>query len=156
MREIKFRAWLALSDYDNDGNDKDYYGMATKISVHYDGSIGFSVEDGRHIFDGDIFERALDNGNIDEYEDWVLWEGPCELMQYTGLKDKNGVEIYEGDILSGSKYGYGVVVWKQYQYLLDYIDKTQYMKLDWLGMVVQDGCEVIGNIYENPELKVVL
>lgn len=74
------------------------------------------------------------------------------LLQYTGTKDKNGTEIYEGDIITHSNDGMkGVVVWNpaSYCYSIDSLDGKEY---------VADLCdydfepEVIGNIYQNPEL----
>jgi uncharacterized phage protein (TIGR01671 family) len=66
-----------------------------------------------------------------------------ELMQFTGLKDKNGKEIYEGDIVLEKEYLYDVSFGKIFdpdrdEYTYGYFDYT-------------DG-EVIGNIHENPEL----
>ena len=66
------------------------------------------------------------------------------LMQFTGLKDKNGKEIYEGDIVEYETFDtiIGVVEWCAGSYLLNgeemYLDKDIY--------------KIIGNIYENPEL----
>lgn len=84
-----------------------------------------------------------------------------EVMQYTGLKDKNGVEIYEGDIIN--RYGGGLlgdpakvissgpVVYYAPSYYID----VQTGPESWRGhyhMHNQSELEVIGNIHENPEL----
>lgn len=75
----------------------------------------------------------------------------CILMQYTGLKDKNGKEIYEGDILTLSNWtsnqyrkGNPITIYKVRIPGIFYEDCDEQ-----IGK--RDG-EVIGNIYENPEL----
>ena len=70
-----------------------------------------------------------------------------EVMQFCGLKDKNSAEIYEGDIFS-DQFGYARVVRFDFGAFYAYHDKEQTMVL--ASQVVTG--EVIGNIYENPEL----
>ena len=75
-----------------------------------------------------------------------------EAMQYTGLKDKNGVEIYEGDIISCTQQRFstnGIVtmhhgMWN-WQYKKGAVSLLYEANKKWEGTV-------IGNIYENPEL----
>ena len=80
--------------------------------------------------------------------------GNIEIMQYTGLKDKNGKEIYEGDIVTGIGEG-------SLQVVPFYGDVVVWLTSGWgvnnelagkvpLHMIY--GYEIIGNIYENPEL----
>lgn len=89
----------------------------------------------------------------------------CEYMQYTGLKDKNGKEIYEGDVIrcfshteedrEFDQIGINKIIYEEdftrfslEQEKLDYGESTFY----FCGIEPDFILKVIGNIYENPEL----
>lgn len=119
MRTIKFRAW--------DKKDQ---------MMYHDVQKGIEFDDGSYY----AFSSFLGLGNKDDYHEW-------EIMQFTGLTDKNGVEVYEGDILNHPLLGY---VDNQN---LKVIYRNVGFKLE-NGDNIGQGCifEVIGNIYENSEL----
>lgn len=139
QREIKFRAW-----------DKEHQTMVFAIplaTVNFYGGLD------------DFFKNTV-------------------VMQYTGLKDKNGKEIYEGDIVQGSGYDgtyYSSVIFRDCRVTIDCFRAVQvsnppdhtmsHDRVKTYGFITHwdpngyhtlktgwDDIEVIGNIYENPEL----
>ncbi len=92
-------------------------------------------------FDTQIYQVGEQFGHPSSC-DWIA-------QQYTGLNDKNGKEIYEGDIIHlkfGELNANLVVKWDKYMGL-------KYHNGGWTSMVhVDTHGEVIGNIFENPEL----
>ena len=106
-------------------------------------------------WDGERLRKVNTIGWVDGGVDFVTtprYSGPAEdfrLMQYTGLKDKNGVDIYEGDVIDycwHSDSGHRKII-KFCDYYLGYEPF-----LDDYSMPDDGTVEIIGNIYENPEL----
>ena len=130
QREIKFRAW----------DNKRKVWLDT-VEVFHDGSWMGSSGDSMCTISG-------------------YSEPECVLMQYTGLKDKNGKEIYEGDIVlevhRGESY-VGRVIWENggaTGWGLSIPHGPRQVSFFWLNSVAAKNkkYKVIGNIYENPEL----
>ena len=74
------------------------------------------------------------------------------LMQYTGLHDKNGKEIYEGDIVGDNKIKW-IVKWNKNRMGFSLYPTTEQL-YDEMPINVENklGFKILGNIYDNPEL----
>ena len=139
MREIKFRAWVTNSTFPKE-NFMCYEPYCSANNASQDIGLNYLLS------------------NPSELHQW----GATVLMQYTGLSDKNGVEIYEGDIVR-------VVYLKKDRKFMgvdgDYIAKVVYDEKLAMFVMISDGkiddcfetdakIEVIGNIYEGQTAEV--
>jgi uncharacterized phage protein (TIGR01671 family) len=126
-REIKFRAWVL----------PDEFGLIPEPYMAVQGE-----------------------PDLETLQSFMHHYGDCEnLMQFTGLLDKNGKEIYEGDIL---KYTYQDVMEIEGVGKCNYRVAFQDGAFGWMGNITNsffsfaaeplDNCEIIGNVFENPEL----
>ena len=123
-REIKFRGW-------NDKHNKWLYG-------YYANSQGFSI-----IIEENYEERTLEDVLVNKKT----------VDQYTGLKDKNGKEIYEGDIvIIGEKLKAKVVFYDGAFRMQDEFAPTTIDTVDMGCMMREYGVRIIGNVFSNPEL----
>ncbi len=129
MREIKFRAWVDTKDSYHKGM---YYGVEKSYDTlgEMTNTKGEEVEYYWQSFDSVLCEAK---------------DGELILMQYTGLKDKNGKEIYEGDLIRDSD-GIAEVKWAQSE--CGFI--AWYNQFNILNF--PKDCEVIGNVWENKDL----
>jgi len=76
-----------------------------------------------------------------------------KVMQFTGLTDKNGKEIYEGDIITGALPTKKSIIGWSKKFASFCIRTDGWMFEHWFGATCDpENCEVIGNIHENPEL----
>jgi len=128
MRELKFRTW-------------DGYEMSAPFSL-------LDLKPGI-LFGGDVDEE-LDIELPFPTQHHDLHDNELVFMQFTGLHDKNGKEIYEGDIILHDEIRFEVI-WSNGRFLLRHERK-------WLDderniwNIGESGMEVIGNRFENPEL----
>lgn len=98
----------------------------------------------------------ITGGETTEFQGLPKWHPDRHLIweQSTGLTDKNGKEIYEGDILEFTKDPVqAVVIWNQphAEFQIKWLDCKVEDSLSW-HLHDHGGAEVIGNIHENPEL----
>lgn len=131
QREIKFRFWDSVDNKMMDSSDID--------SSLYFPSFEPQLSIGRYLENGD-------------------WEQDLPIMQYTGFKDKNGKEIFEGDILSCKVWIDGKwedskepVIFRDGCFCLDWSFQKDGSYYEILSKEIE-GKSILGNIYENPEL----
>ena len=151
--------------------------MLYGITPYADGMIGIGYDELReavekankdwNLDDDGVYLRDEDNFDLIQSllpgEDWLWIESDqCEQLQFTGLKDKNSKDVYEGDIIkwpigynnfsSLTMYvGYNELGMRLYKRLpCDCCGGHKGGSIPSFGIFKK--CEVIGNIYENPEL----
>ena len=98
----------------------------------------------------DLEFRDNENYWITDLSDAINQPERYKVRQYTGLKDKYGVEIYEGDIVI-SQDGTGGLVYKHIVEWNEFYKRFEPMGEDEAHFN-RESCEIIGNRFENPEL----
>lgn len=129
MREIKFRYTIA------DKERKNFKSLIfTLEEIEYSGLDWIYKQ-----FEENFGSPCNHCGCFHDFDDWEI----IARDQYTGRKDINGKEIYDGDIIKGDDINNDVVVYKENKFILEPLgDDCIFWELS----------EVIGNIHENPEL----
>lgn len=125
MREIKFRIWV-----------KDRKEIFEVVLINYvSKKVTYILEKIGHLL-------SIRDAKFND----------IEFMQYSGLKDKNNKEIYEGDVLSnGNDEKPYKVIFENGSFRAEFEGDFEEYSFYLIDIVAQH-CEIVGNIYENPEL----
>lgn len=152
-REIKFRAWDSVHNR----------------MIYSDKHLGFRPFEDNNSFDNydfNISKKGVYCFAYDEYDDdfggGVCNETDLPIMQYVGLKDKNGVEVYENDIIdihqTVNGYNQFVIQYDNYKFSARYYNQKTKQILGWYQYDLDElfeinetekEIEVVGNIYKN-------
>jgi uncharacterized phage protein (TIGR01671 family) len=139
MRSIKFRAWDERRSLMLNGTKNPDFII-----------IGWSGEVFPMYTSSDITGEYYSNADL-QNEDF---QDDITLMQFTGLLDKNGVEIYEGDVVKAKRHNFEdyeicVIIYRPISFVFEVqSDKGNYIA----PRNYHQHFEVIGNIYEHPHL----
>lgn len=149
-REIKFRAYVPedeLMVYSDNCDEDDHFSVDSKVRF-------FCSQQVDDCYSGNHVQYDV----IKEQESHII-------MQFTGLKDKNGMEIYEGDIVGGYPNGTVSVRWcnesacfESFSIGTDFNDEGEPVEIEIKSLFsndlidCKDTWEVCGNIHQHPEL----
>lgn len=128
-REIKFRAWDSVHNR----------------MIYSDKHLGYMPFDDNCFcnYDFNISKKGVYCFAYDDYNDEITNETDLPIMMWTGLKDKNGKDVYEGDLLKSYYEKPGIIKWN---------DKLGAFQVKGIPSQTMKRChemKVIGNIYEN-------
>lgn len=119
---------------------------------------GKRIDNGEWIYGNYIYSKSEDENFILPQEGFNTKVRHDTIGQYTGLTDKNGTKIFEGDILKIYYYGkskiFGVVKFDESRFFIDddYMRDDIKAKAPMTEMFSRYEFEVVGNIHDNPEL----
>lgn len=146
-REHKYRAW------DKKGKKMMYSGfLICPTSPSWSPYIDRSNRDVEKLIDGYLRKNgdSFGSGGCWIAEGGDYYGDNLELLEWTGLKDKNGKDIYEGDIMICYHNDYYDDGSDRFVTVIEFMDGSFWSINE--DCCSPEDCEVIGNVYENPEL----
>jgi uncharacterized phage protein (TIGR01671 family) len=158
-RVIKFRAFCDFGHFKMMLDEVTVHAATNMIGIHHEAfveileSTDWKIND-EYQFENENTEETIDHDKVKVYdsgEDYYFIED-TKVMQFTGLHDKEGKEIYEGDICKTYEIGVGnlkrVVEFDSGSFVFTHPFCLTSEIRGWK----KDFIEVIGNVHQNPEL----